>query len=343
MIVASTGTDVILDVTGYYTPPATSTWTYAYGVDGIRSKKTGPAGSTQFTWSAAGGLPLLLGQHDSTTDTFLIYGPGGQPIEQITKTGTTTTPIFLHPDQLGSVRLATDTTGNTVATRAWDAYGNPTTNTGTTKPLLGYAGQYTDQETGFQYLRARYYDPETSQFLAVDPLVVQTQEPYSYGSGNSINNTDPSGLWCLVHNDDGGCKGARAIEKYADDVANVAGTVAGVCGVGAVVTAETGVGAAVFGACYAAAESVSLGAGALHAAVTCADVDKYCRNAAGSFALNLASFGLASSIFPGGSLVTGSDIESLVKISRWVGGLNVTFFGTYGGWVIDTTERPKDC
>src|SRR5579875_3344545 len=36
---------------------------------------------------------------------------------------------------------------------------------------FGYAGQYTDPETGFQYLQARYYDLATGQFLTRDPLV----------------------------------------------------------------------------------------------------------------------------------------------------------------------------
>jgi len=39
----------------------------------------------------------------------------------------------------------------------------------------------------------RYYDPTTGQFLSVDPLVSQTQQPYIYASDDSVNNTDPTG------------------------------------------------------------------------------------------------------------------------------------------------------
>ena len=52
----------------------------------------------------------------------------------------------------------------------------PTTPTGTPPPPpglttpLGYAGAYTDAETGYLYLIGRYYDPATAQFLTVDPL-----------------------------------------------------------------------------------------------------------------------------------------------------------------------------
>jgi RHS repeat-associated protein len=41
-----------------------------------------------------------------------------------------------------------------------------------------------DPETGLIYMRARYYDPITSQFLSVDPLLAQTQQPYQYTAGN---------------------------------------------------------------------------------------------------------------------------------------------------------------
>jgi RHS repeat-associated protein len=40
------------------------------------------------------------------------------------------------------------------------------------------SGQYTDAESGLIYLRARYYDPVTSQFLTVDPDVSSTMSPY---------------------------------------------------------------------------------------------------------------------------------------------------------------------
>jgi RHS repeat-associated protein len=43
-----------------------------------------------------------------------------------------------------------------------------------------YADQYTDAETRFQYLRARYYDPATGQFLSRDPITAQTRSPYAY-------------------------------------------------------------------------------------------------------------------------------------------------------------------
>jgi len=57
------------------------------------------------------------------------------------------------------------------------------------------SGQYTDNESGLVYLRARYYDPGTGVFLTRDPLEAQTREAYGYVGGNPLNFTDPSGLY----------------------------------------------------------------------------------------------------------------------------------------------------
>ena len=40
----------------------------------------------------------------------------------------------------------------------------------------------------------RYYDPQTGQFLSVDPLIEQTEQAYIYVNDNPVNGTDPTGL-----------------------------------------------------------------------------------------------------------------------------------------------------
>jgi RHS repeat-associated protein len=43
------------------------------------------------------------------------------------------------------------------------------------------------------YSVRRYYDPQTGQFISVDPLVDETESPYSYVAGNPVNTYDLSG------------------------------------------------------------------------------------------------------------------------------------------------------
>ena len=44
------------------------------------------------------------------------------------------------------------------------------------------------------YLRNRYYDPGTGQFLTVDPAYSLTQSRYGYVDGDPLNKIDPFGL-----------------------------------------------------------------------------------------------------------------------------------------------------
>ena len=162
-----------------------STTVYAYNADGLRMSKTAGA-ITQFVWDVSGNLPLLL--KDGTTA--YVNGPGDLPVEQIS--GSTT--YYLHHDQLGSTRLVTDATGTVQATYAYEPYGNVGAITGSINNPFRFAGQYQDAESGMYYLRARYYDPATGQFLSLDPLVAITRQSYSYALGSPLNLSDPSGL-----------------------------------------------------------------------------------------------------------------------------------------------------
>ena len=60
----------------------------------------------------------------------------------------------------------------------------------------GLAGQYTDPESGLIYLRNRYYDPATAEFLTRDPAVAITGSAYGYVADNPLNGDDPTGQLC---------------------------------------------------------------------------------------------------------------------------------------------------
>ncbi len=160
--------------------------TYTYNGDGLRTAKTVSGVTTKFVWSLAQGQPLIV----SDGATAYLTGPHGLPLEQVNGT----TALYYQHDQLGSTRLLTSSPGTIAARYDYDAYGNPTATTGTSLNPFRYAGQYTDRETGYQYLRARYYDPTTQQFITKDPLATLTGAPYTYAGSSPTNATDPTGL-----------------------------------------------------------------------------------------------------------------------------------------------------
>jgi RHS repeat-associated protein len=96
-------------------------------------------------------------------------------------------------DAQGSVREQFSSTGTLDGSVSYDANGNPIVSvSGMTTPL-GYTGQWSDVASGLVYLRARWYDPVTAQFVSVDPAVSTTGQAYEYASGNPINLIDLTG------------------------------------------------------------------------------------------------------------------------------------------------------
>ncbi|MGH2914361.1 MAG: RHS repeat-associated core domain-containing protein, partial [Solirubrobacteraceae bacterium] len=170
-----------------YTPPTGGASSYTYTGDGLRAKETTGSNTLDFAWNQTSSLPLLL----SDGQTSYIYGPNDDPVEQISSNGT---PSYLHHDSIGSTRLITDQTGAIAAAFTYSPYGSLAASTGSATSPFGYAGQYTDPESGLLYMRARYYDPTAGQFVTPDPLEPITQKPYAYAADDPIDASDPQGL-----------------------------------------------------------------------------------------------------------------------------------------------------
>ncbi|MFC1429610.1 RHS repeat-associated core domain-containing protein [Streptacidiphilus sp. N1-3] len=161
-----------------------TTAAYTYDGVGARTSKTVNGATTSFVYDDSSLSNLLT---DGTND--YLYGPGGLPIEQKSASASY---WFVH-DQVGSTTALLDASGAEASTYAYSAYG-VTTHSGTASTPLQYTGQYTDAESGLLFLRARYYDPSTAEFLTVDPDVDLTGTPYAYAGGNPLNAVDLSGL-----------------------------------------------------------------------------------------------------------------------------------------------------
>jgi len=104
--------------------------------------------------------------------------------------------FYFHTDHLGSIRGLSVAPGVAEAYYNYDAYGrrlcSPTCGGGNTH-YFGYTGQFTDSESDLLYLRARYYDPATQQFLTRDPIESIGSQPYAYAGGNPMGFVDPMG------------------------------------------------------------------------------------------------------------------------------------------------------
>jgi RHS repeat-associated protein len=178
-------------VTGYYTNAAdTDTYAYTYDADQLRRSKAGPDSATTFRWSLASATPVLLEESADGGSTNVIYGPGELVLGEIRVDGSV---IYHHHDQLGSSRIFSDHAGVNIGSATFNAFGSIFESDGVVT-AFGFAGQYTDTETGNQYLRARYYQPSSANFLSRDPAAPLTLAPYSYSWNAPTAFVDPSGL-----------------------------------------------------------------------------------------------------------------------------------------------------
>lgn len=192
----SYGYDAAGRLTGVSLPGSTSL-TFAYDGDGNRVGKSVTSGntteSTDYVWDVSAGLPQALIETDAQGTALSLYG-----LQRISTTGPAGGQTYYQYDGLGSVRGLSDSSGTTVSTYSYDAFGEPDVTTGFVDNDFLFTGEQMDPETGLIYLRARYYDPETGRFISKDPFTGFASVPpslnrYTYGYNNPVRFTDPSG------------------------------------------------------------------------------------------------------------------------------------------------------
>ncbi len=153
---------------------------YSYAPDGLRHSKTVGEDTTTFVYDNSNVVEEIT--QDGTNKYYRGF--------EIIKNGNNL--YYIYNGQ-GDVTILTDNAGTTVADYSFDAYGNQSEENDVYNPF-GYRGEYTDEETGFIYLRARYYDTETGRFVSEDPIR-DGLNWYVYCGGNPIVFVDPLGLF----------------------------------------------------------------------------------------------------------------------------------------------------
>lgn len=105
---------------------------------------------------------------------------------------------FYHADAVGTIKVLTDTAGNTAQSYSYDAFGVADSAGREDSNAYRYTGEYFDDTIGLQYNRARWLDPNVGRFVSQDPYEGDDDTPaslhrYGYAANDPVNKTDPSG------------------------------------------------------------------------------------------------------------------------------------------------------
>jgi len=97
-------------------------------------------------------------------------------------TGEGTKKTYFVTDDQGSVIQLLDDQGNIIKTYSYDAFGTEISkdNNQTDNNPFRYCGEYHDIETGYIYLRARYYNPAVGRFISENPDGLWVMETRQY-------------------------------------------------------------------------------------------------------------------------------------------------------------------
>ena len=168
--------------------------TFGYDVFGQRNKKTAGGETTNYIYENGKLLRQITGSEVMT----FIYGSEG-----IIGFKLGTSRYLYRKNVFGDVEEIYNEGGTLVGKYNYTAFGECEIETDAngiaTKNPIRYRGYYFDEETGFYYLKTRYYDPETGRFITIDdvsylaPDTINGLNLYAYCGNNPVMRVDANG------------------------------------------------------------------------------------------------------------------------------------------------------
>ncbi|MBJ6362470.1 RHS repeat-associated core domain-containing protein, partial [Paenibacillus sp. GCM10012307] len=177
------------------------TVTYRYDGDGLLTERTEAGVTTRYYYDGADIIAEGTVTNGAVTHK-ASYIRGKGLVARVDASGSR---AYYSHNGHGDVTQLTDQAGNVLSSYTYDMWGNPITASETVPNLFRYSGEYWDETTGLQYLRARWYDPSVGRFMNEDTYEGEITNPltlnlYTYVHNNPLIYSDPSGnkAW-LIH------------------------------------------------------------------------------------------------------------------------------------------------
>ncbi|MCX8108335.1 MAG: hypothetical protein N3G20_05975, partial [Verrucomicrobiae bacterium] len=181
-----------------FTSTSGETTSYVYDHHGNRVAKVTSAGEVRYLVDEVNptGLPQILAEFTPSGSNLASYVYGPWLISEKRVGGKR---FAVKEGRFGSVRRAVLSSGTVDASFNYSAFGKWRSGTGV-RLTHGFAGEVTDLESGFVYMRARYYAPRVGRFFTPDPAwpapgTATALNPYLYAGCDPVNAGDPLGLY----------------------------------------------------------------------------------------------------------------------------------------------------
>ena len=172
----------------------TSIISNTYDLAGIRQSQSIDGVITNYLVDPNRAYAQVLEEQNNTNipQTTYVYGD-----DLITQTNNQGTHTFAY-DGLGSTRVLTDATGTVQNSYGYQAFGEVDYQLGTVDNKYLFTGEQYDNNVGFYYLRARYYNASNGRFTQLDTFggiqyESKSLHKYLYTGNNPVDLIDPSG------------------------------------------------------------------------------------------------------------------------------------------------------
>ena len=148
------------------------------------------------------GYSQVLEQHltEDGTERITTFTIGHDVLSQFSSAAENTV-LTLLADGHGNTRAVANDLGDIAQSYTYDAYGNAVGfDPAEALTNMLYSGEQYNPVSGLQYLRARWYRPQTGRFTRADPFAGNLEDPhslhkYGYAKVNPVTYRDPRGLF----------------------------------------------------------------------------------------------------------------------------------------------------
>lgn len=181
-----------------------SGYTYSYDPNGLRLSKTDGKRTERYIYDGDSLCAMKVDDENGSNTIFFHYDEANA----LVGFSVNSKDYFYDRDILGNINAVIDSAGTTLVSYAYGDFGAVTETIADSDEArlvakvnpFKFKGYFFDNETGFYYLKSRYYSPELGRFISADGEIGQVGDTmvmnlFAYCKNNPINLSDEGGNW----------------------------------------------------------------------------------------------------------------------------------------------------